>query len=54
MGVVPTLTYDGNLMISPGFGTVDLEGNLMEDRMRLAVRCLFGTIKIISKYAGAQ
>ena len=51
MGVLPTITYDGNILISPGHGTIDESGKLNEDTMRLAARALVGGIEIICKYA---
>jgi hypothetical protein len=51
MGVLPTIMYDGNIFISPGHGTVDDQGQLIEDKMRLGVKALFGAIKIVCKYA---
>jgi len=51
MGVLPTITYDANILISPGQGTIDVSGKLIEDRMRLAVRALVGVIEIICKYS---
>ncbi len=52
MGVIPTITYDGNIFISPGLGTVDEEGRLMKKEARLAVKALVGLINITCKYAG--
>jgi hypothetical protein len=52
IGILPTITYDGNIMISPGHGTVDDSGELIEERMRLGVKALFGVIGIICKFAG--
>jgi hypothetical protein len=51
MGILPTITYDGNIFISPGHGTVDENGELIEDRMRLGIKALFGAIGIVCKYA---
>ena len=51
MGVLPTVTYDGNILISPGQGTIDADGKLDEKPMRLAVRALVSAIEIIVKYS---
>ncbi len=51
IGVLPTITYDGNILISPGQGTIDDQGKLIEDRMRLAIRALVGVIEIICRYS---
>jgi len=52
MGVVPTITYDGNIFISPGMGTADEDGNLLEEPMRHAVRAVAKSLEIIGKYSG--
>jgi hypothetical protein len=51
MGVIPTIAYDANIYISPGLGTTDEHGQLLEDRARHAVRALVRLIEIITKYA---
>jgi hypothetical protein len=53
VGVLPTITYEGNILISPGHGTIDTKGSLIEDRARLGVRALFGAYEIVSRYAKA-
>lgn len=52
MGVIPTIAYDANIFISPGQGTTDEEGRLLEKETRYAVRGLVRLIQIICKYAG--
>jgi hypothetical protein len=52
MGVIPTIAYDGNIFISPGLGTLDEEGNLLEKETRKIVRALVGLINITCKFAG--
>ena len=52
MGVVPTIAYDGNIMISTGLNTLDANGNLKKDLTRTAVKCLVALINITSRYAG--
>lgn len=51
MGVIPTIAYDANIYISPGLATTDENGQVIEDRARLAVRALVRLIQIICKYA---
>lgn len=51
MGVIPTIAYDANIYISPGLGTTDEKGRLIEDRARWTVRALVKLIGIIHKYA---
>jgi Aminotransferase class-V len=52
MGLVPTISYDANIMISPGLGTLDEDGNLIKENMRYAVKGLVRAIEIVSQYAG--
>lgn len=52
MGIIPTIAYDANIMISPGMGTCDQEGRLVEEKMRLAVRGLIKLMEIVGRYAG--
>lgn len=52
MGVIPTVAYDGNIYISPGLGTTDDNGQLIEERARYAVKALVKLIEITCKYAG--
>lgn len=50
MGIISTVDYDGNISVSPGQGTVDENGQLIEERMRLCVRALFRAMEVIWKY----
>ena len=52
MGVIPTVAYDGNIYISPGLGTCDGKGQLIEAAKRPAIRALVKLIEITAKYAG--
>lgn len=52
MGIIPTIAYDGNFFISPGLGTSDAEGNLMEKETRYALRGLFALIGIVARFVG--
>ena len=47
-----TVAYDANIMISPGCGTTDEEGNLIEERARWAAKAMVKMIEITCKYAG--
>ncbi|KUK13103.1 MAG: hypothetical protein H5T91_02230 [Synergistetes bacterium] len=51
MGIIPTIAYDANIFISPGLGTTDENGDLIEDRMRIAIRGLVKLMEIVAKYA---
>ncbi|MDG6901879.1 MAG: hypothetical protein JRM80_07955 [Nitrososphaerota archaeon] len=52
MGILPTITYDGNILIAPGHGTIDDDGDLIEERMRAGVRGLVGAIEVVCRHAG--
>lgn len=52
MGLVPTIGYDGNILISPGLGTTDENGRLITDRARIAARATIKVIEILSTHAG--
>ncbi len=52
MGVIPTVAYDGNIYISPGLGTCDGKGQLIDAAMRPAIKALVKLIEITAKYAG--
>ena len=52
MGILPTVTFDANILISNGLGNLDEDGRLIEHPTRLAVRGLFKTIEIVCRYAG--
>jgi hypothetical protein len=51
MGVIPTIAYDANIMISPGLGTTDGAGELIEDRTRAMIRALARIIDIVGDEA---
>ncbi len=52
MGILPTIAFDGDIMVSNGLGNLDEDGNLLEIPTRLALRGLFKSIEIISRHAG--
>jgi len=52
MGMIPTIAYDGNILVSTGLNTLDDQGNLIEENVRLAIRGLIALINITCKYAG--
>lgn len=52
MGMIPTIAYDGNIMVSNGVGNIDEEGRLMEKPTRLMLRGMFKILEIICRYAG--
>lgn len=52
MGIIPTIAYDANIYISLGLGTLDEDGNLIEDVARKIVKAQVGLMNITCKYAG--
>jgi hypothetical protein len=52
MGVIPTVAYDANIMISPGLGTTDENGQIVEKNFRYAVKALVKLMEIVAKYSG--
>jgi hypothetical protein len=52
MGMTPTIAYDGNIYVSTGLNTLDDNGDLIPDTMRVAIKSLVALINITCKYAG--
>ncbi len=52
MGIIPTIGYDANIMVSNGLGNLDEEGRLLERPTRLMIRGMFKVIEILARYAG--
>ncbi|KAB2952347.1 hypothetical protein F9B85_09330 [Heliorestis acidaminivorans] len=52
MGVIPTIAYDANIYISPGLGTTDEHGQIIENNMRYGVRALVQLMEIVGRHAG--
>jgi hypothetical protein len=52
MGMIPTIAYDANIMLSNGIGNLDEEGRLLELPTRLSVKAMFKSLEIICRYAG--
>lgn len=52
MGMIPTIAYDANIMVSNGVGNIDEEGRLIELPTRLSVKAMFKAIEVICRYAG--
>jgi hypothetical protein len=51
MGVLPGQAEDANVIVNPGLGTVDEDGVLLEQRMRLAIRALFAAMVLLREWA---
>jgi hypothetical protein len=52
MGVEPATIYSGKMFLGPGLGTLDEDGNLIEENAVLAAKSLFKALEIVCKYAG--
>lgn len=52
MGLIPPLGYDANMIVGPGLGTTDAQGNLLEREARWAVRALFKMLVILADAVG--
>lgn len=52
MGLLPTVAFDANIVVSNGLGNLDEHGQLVEGPTRLALRGLFKAIEIVSRCAG--
>ncbi|MDR3400109.1 MAG: hypothetical protein P4M06_21410 [Pandoraea sp.] len=50
-GVAPNIADDANIFITPGAGTLDANGRVQEDRLRLAVRTVFETLILLQQLA---
>jgi len=53
IGIFPTIMYDANIFLSPGLGTTDEKGNLIEERVRKIVRAMVMLMETIGEYSGA-
>jgi len=52
MGIIPTIAYDANIMISPGLGTVDEDGNLIHENMLYVLRATRKILEVLAKIVG--
>jgi hypothetical protein len=52
MGVEPATIYSGKIFLSPGLGTLDEDGQLIEEYARLGARSLVKALEIVCKHAG--
>ena len=52
MGIEPSTIYAGKMFVTPGMGTLDVDGNLIEEYAQIAAKSLVGALNIVNKYAG--
>ena len=51
MGVLLSQSEDANIVVTPGLGTLDRDGVLIEERMRLVVRATFSALALLREWA---
>ena len=54
MGVEPATIYSGKVFMGPGLGTLDQEGNLIEENAVLGVKTLVKAMEIVCRYSGVE
>lgn len=52
MGVAPATVYSGNMFLTPGLGTLDADGRLIEERAWLAAKALVRSMEIVCEAVG--
>ncbi len=52
MGVSPSTIYGGNMLLNPGLGLLDEDGQLIRARAELAARALVESVNIVCRHAG--
>lgn len=54
LGVLPGQAEDGNILITPGIGTLNDQGELIEENMRWAVRAVFESLILLNEIAQSE
>lgn len=52
MGIIPCISYDGNIRMSPGLGTVDEDGHVIEEPIRYMLKALVAYVELLCQHAG--
>jgi hypothetical protein len=52
MGIIPCIAYDANIRMSPGLGTIDEDGQILEEPVRYMLRALVKYIELLCHHAG--
>ena len=52
MGVEPATIYAGNMLLNPGLGLLDRDGELIAERAELAANALVKSVEIVCRHAG--
>jgi hypothetical protein len=50
MGIAPNLSDDANIIITPGAGTSDPDGKVIEGKLRFAVRAVFEGLELLQRW----
>lgn len=50
IGIVPNLADDANILITPGAGTLDPDGRVIEERLRLVARAVFLVLEVVQEW----
>ena len=51
IGIVPNLSDDANILITPGAGTTDADGQVIAERLRLTIRAVFLVLEILQDWS---
>lgn len=52
MGIIPCIAYDANIRMSPGLGTIDEYGEVIEEPIRFAIRALVEVLNLLCRRSG--
>jgi len=52
VGIFPTIMYDANIFMSPGLGTLDSKGNLIQERVVKITRAMVMLMETIGEHVG--
>ncbi len=54
MGISPPTVYSGNMFVTPGLGTLNEAGELIEERAQIGAQALMKSIEIVCRHAGLE
>jgi len=52
VGIFPTIKYDANIFLSPGLGTTDSKGEIIEEKVRKMIKAMVMLMETVGEYAG--
>lgn len=47
---MPNLSDDADILFTPCAGTIDTDGNVLEDRLRLVTRAVFRVLALVQEW----